>query len=570
VKLLVEGQVDAGTDEASLIALLNCLVREVSGPEHQITQDGEGHLEIRLARLGILLRARLARPVTGPAFRLAGPVAELRDTEWEQADELRDIEWEQADELRDTEWEPVGLDRLADLVAGELELATGLANPEFTGQVAAGHQALQAILAHRDDPADDRVTYLESEQALVTGHRFHPSPKARQGEPGEWLAYAPEVRARFPLRWLAVREELTAEEGVTDLLDGIAPRTPAGFRPLPAHPWQYALLRPRLAPAIAADLLRDLGTAGPEATATSSVRTVYLAAEDFFCKFSLDVRITNCVRKNSWYELTGAVALNRLLGPVFASLGETFDGCALLGEPGYRTAGLADRGLYEGLGVIVRSGLGETPGVPVLAGALADPYGLSAISLRRLLAAATGDEVMTWWTTYLRLVLPPTLYAYFRYGVVLEPHLQNVLVCLDPVTHHPTRAIFRDLEGTKLVRGMWDLTGLPGRVADALSYDADRGWDRVVYCLFVNHLAEIAAALADLHPGLEPALWDRARTTTAGYARLHHTSVPVRLRALLAGVPLPGKANLAARWSRSPDRTAAYVPVTNPFRSRTS
>jgi hypothetical protein len=38
-----------------------------------------------------------------------------------------------------------------------------------------------------------------------------------------------------------------------------------------------------------------------------------------------------------------------------------------------------------------------------------------------------------------------------------------------------------------------------------------------------------------------------------------------RLRALLAGVPLPAKANLRTRWARDPDRAAPYVAVANPL-----
>jgi hypothetical protein len=35
---------------------------------------------------------------------------------------------------------------------------------------------------------------------------------------------------------------------------------------------------------------------------------------------------------------------------------------------------------------------------------------------------------------------------------------------------------------------------------------------------------------------------------------------------VLAGVPLPGKANLRLRWYRDADRKAEYIPVPNPLR----
>lgn len=535
--MLLTGRAALTADDATATALLNCLVREVCAPEQQVWRDG-GRLVVRLPRAGVMLRAALARPPAGPVYRLGPPYEEHREGAWIAA-----------------AW-----DRLADLVAGELELATGRANPEFLTQVGDSRGALAAILDARAEPGPGGLPaavarYVESEQDLVAGHRFHPSPKSRQGAPSVWLRYAPETRSRFRPHWLAVRDDLVAGEGDGEAfaaLEALAPPAPPGTRLLPAHPWQLSLLaeRPVLREALARGLVTDLGPAGPEAVVTSSVRTVYVPAADLFCKFSLDVRITNCVRKNAWYELSGAVALNRLLGPLF-------EPGTLLAEPAYRSVGLADRRLHEGLGVILRQGVGGLPGTPLLAGALAAPYGST---LGGLPALATPDGALAWWDAYVAQLAPPALRAYLDHGVVLEPHLQNVLVCVDG-DGMPVRAVFRDLEGTKLTAGRWDreTAGLPRRVREALTYDPDRGWNRVVYCLVVNHLAEIAATVADLHPALERVMWRQARR--------HFAFAPdaPELRALLAGVPIPAKANLRARWARSADRAATYVDVPNPL-----
>ncbi|WP_433477484.1 IucA/IucC family protein [Spirillospora sp. CA-142024] len=519
-----------GADDATSTALLNCLVREVCAPEEQTWPDSS-HLVVRLPRAGVVLRAGLARPPSGPTYRLSPPY----------------------EERRGDEWIPAPWDRLANLVAGELELATGHPNPEFLTQVDDSHRALTSIIAGRAEPSGD--PYIDSEQSLVAGHRFHPSPKARQGLPAEWLRYAPETRARFRPLWLAVPEHLIAEEGdpgAFAALEAYGPATPRGRRLLPVHPWQLSLLadNPVLRKAMADGLLLNLGASETDAVPTSSVRTVYLPDADVFCKFSLDVRITNCVRKNAWYELTGAIALNELLRPVFEKLNATF-----LAEPAYRSLTLPDRRLYEGLGVILRQGIKSLPGTPLLAGALADPY---SAFLTDLPALSALDGAQAWWDAYVAQVAPPVLSAYLDHGVVLEPHLQNVLICVD-ADGMPIHAAFRDLEGTKLTAGRWDLTHLPARVTDALTYGPERGWNRVVYCLLVNHLTEIAAAVADLHPSLEETLWRRARKHFAAHD--HHPQV----RALLAGVPLPAKANLRTRWSRTADRGATYVPVPNPL-----
>lgn len=529
------GRADPG--EATAIALLNCVVREICAPGGQVWPDPP-HLVLRLPHLGVVLRARLAGPPVAVP-RLSGPVEELRGG-----------------------WVGVGWRRLADLVGDELELMTGEANPEFAAQVAASHDAMALMARVRSRPLGPPAgadRFLESEQSLVTGHRYHPAPKARHG--ADWARYAPETRARFPLRWLAVRADAVAEEGDVSALDRMGPPVRAGYRVLPAHPWQLALLRPEH------DAIVDLGPYGPQAVPTSSVRTVYLP--DLFLKFSLDVRITNCVRKNAWYELSGAVALTRALRPVFAGLP-----CDLLGEPGHRTVAVGGTRLREGLGVIVRDGVRGLPGTPLLAAAIADPYGDGDATAAALLGDASPERALAWWDAYVGHVVPPVLRAYLDHGVVLEPHLQNVLVAVDG-DGMPIRAAFRDLEGTKLLPGPWAafLAELPDPVARALTYDAEQGWNRVVYCLFVNHIAEVAAAVAGPHPALERDLWRVVRRHVSRCAAAPPQGGPpaavpggrARLRALLAGVPLPAKANLLTRWRRDPDRAATYVPVPSPF-----
>ncbi|GAA2493226.1 IucA/IucC family protein [Streptomyces longisporus] len=544
-------------DDAVAHTLLNCLLREVSGPEHQ-SVVADGRLLLRLPRRGVLLRVALRRTSLLGAHRFTGPVSEQGEDGWSE----------------------VGWRRLAEYTHDELSLRTGVRNEEFLEQIASSHDAITTALA-ATRPArlpDDRLSaYLASEQSLLFGHRFHPTPKARTGDPHAWSAYAPEVGASFPLRHLAVRAHLIAEEAADPSaaapLDGLRRDVPEGFRLLPAHPWQYETLQahPALRAAFDRGDILDLGPGGQPFAATASVRTLYDG--ETFLKFSLNVRITNCLRKNSSYELSGAVALTRLLAPALADLAARFPADAVLREPAYRTLalpgpdGTPDRDLFEGFGVIVREGLPRrlAPGtVPLLAAAVADEYPTGAAHISRLLDAADVRTTLAWWSTYLDLLVPPVLAAYFDHGLVLEPHLQNVLVCVG-ADGMPAQVIFRDLEGTKLVpeHHAETLAALPPDVADPMTYDAQRGWDRVVYCLLVNHIAELLAALADLHPQAEAALWSRVRATLQRYADRH--GCPPRLAALLAGVPLPAKANLLTRWERKADRDAGYVRLPSPL-----
>jgi siderophore synthetase component len=519
-------------------ALLNCLIREVSDPEKQVLSAGPGYVAIRLPRSAVLLRARTRRASGGIGPRLDG--------------------W--CEVLDSGSWRRVLSTELAGLIAGELTLASGTGNDEFVAQVDDSQAALGAILSAGSAPVTG--AFIASEQSLIAGHRFHPAPKARQGAPRDWLRYAPEAGARFGLRFLGIRADVLAEEGDSSALDRLGgPAAPDGFRLLPAHPWQLGLLStaPWFVNASRAGLIIDLGAGTRDVAPTSSVRTVYDPVADVFCKFSLNVRLTNCVRKSAWYELAGSVLLTGMLPAVFGAYPEA----VLLGEPGYRTAALAARDGYEGLAVIVRSGFAGVlpPGVtPLLTASLTEP-GSS------LFAGRDEDWLAGWWQAYVRLVAAPVLGAYFEHGVVLEPHLQNVLAGVD-VSGWPVRMIFRDLEGVKLVAGRHEalLAGLAPGIAHGLGYDAGRGWERVAYCLFVNHLAEVAAAIADRGGAdrFERALWRAARDELTVIAKEH--GWPAQLRALLAGVPLPAKANLRVRWARAADREASYLPVPNPMR----
>ncbi|MEV5596845.1 IucA/IucC family protein [Streptomyces sp. NPDC052496] len=540
-------------DEPVAHTLLNCLLREICGPEQQTALEG-AHLLLRLPRCGELLRVGLRRPSLTGAHRFTGP----------------------AERWCDGRWHELGWAELAACAQRELELRTGVRNEEFRAQVAASHAGVTAALRHAAAPgrAGSRGTgpharYLRSEQSLLFGHRFHPTPKSRTGSAADWARYAPEAGARFPLRHLAVRAECVREEAATPgaltALDRQG-EVPDGYRLLPAHPWQYAMLRahPALRAAVRRGDVLDLGERGDACAPTASVRTLYDGRN--FLKFSLNTRITNCVRKNADYELRGAVALTRHLESVATALTARFPGCGLLREPGYRTVDVGDRELAEGLGVIVREGLHARlrPGVtPLLAAAVADEHPSSDAQFGELLRGAGPVAALGWWDAYLALLVPPVLAAYFDHGVVLEPHLQNVVLGVDALGV-PAQVLFRDLEGTKLLPGPHAafLEGLPQDVARALVYERQRGWDRVVYCLLVNHLAETAAAVADRYPALEGELWRAVRGVLRERSAAH--GEPAELRALLAGEPLPAKANLLTRWGRAADREAGYVRITSP------
>jgi siderophore synthetase component len=564
----------ARADDLTVLALLNCMIREVAGPTGQVRADG-GHVLIDLPGTGRTLRAAVRRPALGEP-RLTGRVEQ-----WDVDDRWSALAWRQ----------------VVAAVAAELGAPAGSegSGSALTAEIAASHAFITEVLRHREAAAGGTAApqtpaghagYLDSEQSLIAGHRFHPAPKSRSGSATEALRYAPETRSAFPLRYLAVPEDLTwqreSSPGGTAWLDRLLVETsglepPSGHRLLPVHPWQYAILArgEALPAALAAGQIRDLGETGRPVRPTSSVRTVDLEGSGFL-KLSLTVQITNCLRVNPQHELAAAVTVTRLMEPVGTELMKLFPGTVILREPAVRTVDFGDSteaggelGLGDQLGVIARESLTAQlldDVRPVLAAALAEPWPDPNVAALLTRIGHDRDTLIDWWDRYLELLLPPVLFAFLEHGVVFEAHLQNVVIGMSADSAaRPCQLVLRDLEGVKLIESRYreELAVQPVRVRDHLGYTPHRGWDRVAYCLFVNHLSSILGVLADRDPGAERLLWSRVRSAVQTFAR-DHGDAP-QLRDVLAGVPVPAKTNLLTRWRRNTDRDSGYVPVALPL-----
>ncbi len=282
-----EADLAARADACAAAPLLNCLLREVAE-----RRPGTGTRPVyRLPGSGRLLRVRGGRRPAEPEVYTAGG--------WHRLDHAG----------------------LVELVAEELRRHTGLSNDALPSEMADSREVVAALLAARTCATPPGDPYLRSEQSLVTGHPHHPAPKARGGGPHTgWLPYAPEAHARFPLTLLGVRADTVVEEGDTSALDALG-RAPHGYRLLPAHPWQLELTAPALAPAFADGRLVRLGTTAFPVWPTAAVRTVYAPGRDLFLKFSLDVRITNDIRRLWRHDLRALRGTDTRAAAAFAALG---------------------------------------------------------------------------------------------------------------------------------------------------------------------------------------------------------------------------------------------------------
>jgi siderophore synthetase component len=581
--------------QRSLETLLNCYCREVANPAGQISIGPLfGQSDWPMA-----LRAALGQG-GGKAMHILLPYSgERLLVAVDQSSPTGNYRYRSPFYLKSSgrPWAPLDWRNLATLLLRDLASQYNVPfNEELQEQIHDSVAVTGAILAvpQPSAPRDALAAYLDSEQSLAFGHPFHPAPKSRQGfSAADLQRYAPELRASFPLHYFAVRREHWLQNSLqpeaTDAL--LAPQAPAGlqaddnFALLPVHPWQarYLLSLPIMHAALEQDRLRDLGPQGPAYFATSSIRTLYHPDNPYFYKCSLQVRITNCVRKNAIYELEGALQVTRIMRTIWPRLAAQFPTLRVLEEPAYASVRLdgnenqAAREAAEGFGLILRQNLdpADTATVtPLLAGSLFGNHTRGQARLAEMLdrlaqkqAAPRATVAENWFSAYVEQLLPPVLHCFFDHGIVFEPHLQNVLLGL--TEDWPSHIWLRDFEGVKLVAGRYHAVSLDtvdARVRQGLFYSDDQGWNRIAYCLLVNNFCEAVAQLSVLHPSLELRLWRIVGHQLRRYLTHHgNPDAARRINALLAGAPFPAKANLINRFYKRPDREATYLPLPSPL-----
>ncbi|WP_371748157.1 IucA/IucC family siderophore biosynthesis protein [Cupriavidus sp. AcVe19-6a] len=369
------------------------------------------------------------------------------------------------------------------------------------------------------------------------------------------------------------------------LIAANAPAVSADRAAVPVHPWQAGYLRehPLVRDALASGRMQDLGTQGADFFPTSSIRTLCQPGNPYFYKLSLNIRITNCVRKNAWYELESAMHVNRVLRPLLPDLGRLFPGLALMEEPAFLSVDMKDadieknRQVIEGFGLILRQSVDtlRTPDcVPLLAGSLFGNHYYGEARMQRLLAAlaaqaGTTVDAMTerWFSAYVSQLLYPVFHLFFAHGVIFEPHLQNVVLGLRQ--DMPAQLFLRDFEGVKLTPSRHPASSMPElseRAQASLWYDEEQGWNRVAYCLFVNNLCEVIAQLGAGRPVTTARLWSVVRHHLHTYQHRYGNAASARrINGLLAGSPFPAKTNFSNRFFQRADRASTYVPVANPI-----
>ncbi|ACZ77430.1 IucA/IucC family protein [Dickeya parazeae Ech586] len=574
------------SEKAALHGLLNCLIKEFAIPEGYVRYEWPD--EMKGIPPGAYFDGAdwkgIPMVIGLPDSLQLFVMVDRRDTFGSQH-YLSDVYLRQSQ----GDWHCPDFERVIARVLAACEHIAGRKNPELYEQILQSRQLVGAIVSHNQRQQTDAPLqhYLHSEQGLWFGHPSHPAPKARL-----WPAHlgqeqwAPEFQARAALHQFEVPTEglHIGANGLTpqQVLEGFADQGPAapGRAIICMHPVQAQLFMQdvRVQQLLQNEVIRDLGQSGRVASPTASIRTWFIENHDYFIKGSLNVRITNCVRKNAWYELESTVLIDRLFRQLLAQQADTLGGLTAAAEPGvvsWSPVGVSESDQYwfrEQTGGILRENFCRRTGAEhsIMAGTLfargVDLQPMIHTFLRTHYGAVLDDNALLYWfDDYQTRLLRPVLSLFFNHGVVMEPHLQNSVLVHQQ--GRPHQVLLRDFEGVKLTDDL-GIHAIPDdihpRVRQSLLYSREQGWNRIMYCLFINHLSEAILALSHGHAHLAPLMWQRVRQQLRAIQAELRQPAP-ELEALIAGEPVACKTNLKVRLAAEADRQASYVQLPSPW-----
>lgn len=476
---------------------------------------------------------------------------------------------------------------------------------ELLSRVIESHQVMDRYLSHRRfgrHPGAHQASFIESEQAVVTGHWLHPTPKSRQGmHAWHHPVYTPELNGSFRLQFFAARRQLVIQDSLLASsaealsfelachgLDKTGHRRLAdlrasGYALLPVHPLQAHWLhhQPHVQELLAAESLIPLGELGPCFTPTSSVRTVYSRDLDWMLKLSIPVKLTNSLRINFRKDLGNSVWISQLVRA--CGIEQEHPGFFVVGDPAY--LGLDLPGLAEtGFETIFRANpfrdSGPHQAVHSIAALTEDPLedtGRSRLfalvwRLAELHDLSLAQAARRWFDAYWTVAIAPILGIYDRHGIALEAHQQNVVIGFAG-DGTPEAAYYRDIQGISLaeshrealIRLVPELAGLP-----KVFEPDDIARNGLGYYLVFNHLYAIVHRFgADgLIREEEMLRHVEARLTALRSAMEGPGAALVDI--LLQSDSLPCKANLLTRIEdrdelESECELAVYTSVANPL-----
>ncbi|MFT4176424.1 MAG: IucA/IucC family protein [Luteolibacter sp.] len=476
---------------------------------------------------------------------------------------------------------------------------------ELLSRVIESHQVMDRYLGHRlagkdqEKPAHE-TSFIDSEQAVVTGHWLHPTPKSRQGmHVWQHPLYTPELNGRFRLHFFAARRDFVIQGSLLDStaenlsfeiachglknISHLQELTGSGYCLLPVHPLQAHWLhsQPHVQKLLSTEKLISLGELGPYFTPTSSVRTVYSEELDWMLKLSIPVKLTNSLRLNLKSELGDSIWISQLMRK--CRMENEFPGFFLLEDPAYLGLDLPDME-ETGFEAIFRknpfSGSQRHSAVHSIAALTEDPIDSSEQSRLHSLVSRVAERkalplpeaAFLWFDTYWNVAIAPVMGMYDSHGIALEAHQQNVVIGFDP-DGISEACYYRDIQGIALSESHRE--SLINLVPELASLPKVFEPDDIVqnglgYYLIFNHLYAIihrfgADGLLD-----EQDLLAHVQNKLVALRTGMNGSGRDFIDVFLQNAQLPCKANLLTRIEDRDEleaecELAVYTPIANPL-----
>jgi siderophore synthetase component len=444
----------------------------------------------------------------------------------------------------------------------------------------------QYISHHRDQPLRSN-TYIQSEQSIISGHPFHPTPKSSEGFSNKDLElYAPELETKFQLVYWAVHKDIIEQADLSTGKDSFKNALPSDvlthaesylgnqicfYEILPVHPWQskYLTKEPRVIGLMEKHSIINFGPLGPEVYPTSSVRTVWSPDLNYFLKLPLNVRITHFIRINGKEHIRRTMDAAKIVSLIKEKVNNrTFK---VLEELKYQSVDDAD--LSDQLAVVYRENpkeLIENSHEWAVVAALLEP---SVNKMKQhpsynVFIHLEGFQIAKtdWISHYVQVFLIPVLRTYANWGISLEAHVQNSLVRIHQGL--PVQSFIRDLEGVSISRETAQRQGWIGSVLSKDSpvlYSEEETFQRLLYYVFTNHMGHLVSVLAQEGQVNETELWSRIREELIKEMQsTSEASLAGLIDKILNTAHLSAKANLLS-WVKGTGEKPLYVKLANPL-----
>lgn len=502
---------------------------------------------------------------------------------------------------RQAQWLDADLVTASSLLLKELalEYKTSRHVPEAMKRILLSYENIAFFLENRSADTDSLYragrSFIESEQSLLYGHLFHPTPKSRQGmNEQETLLYSPETKGRFSLHYFWIHRSIaeaksadgeTAEEKIFSLFseeDRQNWTDYADYILIPVHPLQASVLleEPHIQSWIDDKTIIDAGRMGPAFAATSSIRTLYNEESDIMLKLSIPVKVTNSLRVNKRMELERGLVIHEILNSsIGGQIRDYFPGFSITKDPAYlNVQGEAESGFET----VIRENpfKGENKeNTSLIAGLCQDPAEGQKSHLYRVIESISKEENRTmedvsldWFNRYLSISLQPILWLYFTHGIALEAHQQNAVLTREQ--GWPKHFYYRDNQGyyfaaskeTYLESFVPELKDKSHTVCSDALVD-----ERLRYYFFYNHIFGLINAFGTSGLIEEELLLDAVRTQLEQMKPVAAPSSSALIESLLEEQSLPCKANLLTTFRNMDELTgtleeqSVYTNVTNPL-----